>query len=200
MFNLKIGGIIVGYTTEFNGSFQFSRKLNDTEIGYINTFSGTRRMKRDPNKLMELYKGEHGLPNPDLTGTPKLPMSEGTVTIINKDGENLPATNPYGVDGEYFCMNDSFLGQSYDESIINSNTPPKTQPGLWCQWVVDEDGTCLSWDQGEKFYDYIEWLQYLIKNFFEPWGVKLNGEVEWRGEDWEDNGTIVVTDNKVTTE
>jgi len=53
------------------------------------------------------------------------------------------------------------------------------------------------WDGGEKFYNYVEWLKYLINHFFEKWGVKLNGEVYWKGEDGEDMGKIVVKDNWV---
>jgi hypothetical protein len=55
----------------------------------------------------------------------------------------------------------------------------------------------LGWDGNEKFYHYIEWLQYLIQHFFEKWGIKLNGEVEWQGEDSSDFGKIIVTDNVV---
>jgi len=40
-------------------------------------------------------------------------------------------------------------------------------------------------------------LKYLINNFFEEWGIKLNGEVTWIGEDSNDRGKIVVEDNKV---
>lgn len=70
-------------------------------------------------------------------------------------------------------------------------------PGYYCQWTSNESGTALEWDGGEKFYSYVEWLNYLIKHFFEPWGIKLNGQIEWRGEEWEDNGLITVTDSKV---
>ena len=55
----------------------------------------------------------------------------------------------------------------------------------------------MEWDGGEKFYNYVEWLEYLIKNFFEPWGYSLNGSVNWQGEEDEDNGTIVVKHNEV---
>ena len=55
----------------------------------------------------------------------------------------------------------------------------------------------LEWDGGEKFYYYIEWLKYLIDKFFQPWGVILNGEIEWTGEDRDDLGKIVVKDNVV---
>jgi len=66
---------------------------------------------------------------------------------------------------------------------------------IWCQWIV-EDGQ-LKWDGGEKFYGYIGWLKYLISEYFEKWGVKLNGEIGFMGEDFDDKGVIDVTDNNV---
>lgn len=71
-------------------------------------------------------------------------------------------------------------------------------PGFWCQWVPNSEGTAIEWDGGEKFYNYVEWIEYLIQHFFEPWGVKLNGEVEWSGEESDDLGLISVKDNVVT--
>lgn len=68
-------------------------------------------------------------------------------------------------------------------------------PGIWCQWVVVDNQ--LEWDQGEKFYNYVEWLKYLIDKFFIPWGVTISGTVKWFGEENEDMGMIEVLDNKV---
>jgi hypothetical protein len=39
----------------------------------------------------------------------------------------------------------------------------------------------------------------LINHFFNRWEVKLNGEIEWEGEDRDDRGMIVVKDNVVKT-
>jgi len=69
-------------------------------------------------------------------------------------------------------------------------------PGYWCQWIINDDGE-LEWDGGEKFYAYDDWLNYLIKHFFEPEGYILNGEITFQGEDADDFGKICVTDNKV---
>ena len=193
----------MGYTTDFWGELTLSKPLSKKRLNYINTFSETRRMKRDVNKLMELYEGKHGHPNP----------KEKTPQGI------------YGNDGEYFAYDDGYNGQKEDSSIIDYNAAPgqtgyvstidfntrwnenqkrmkegKCQPGLWCQWVVrevDEGKQILEWDGGEKFYNYVEWLKYLINHFFEPWGVKLNGEINWRGEETGDMGIIVVKDNVV---
>ena len=193
----------MGYDTTFNGALQLSRQLSHVEKNYINLMSSTRRMKRDVTKLMDLYHGEHG--NPFAT--------EKTPEAI------------YGFEGEYFAKDDGNYGQIRDESVIDNNTPAgqlgwddpewkdKTfqeryaedkrrkaeglgQPGLWCQWIINEDNE-LVWDGNEKFYNYVEWLQYYITHFFEPWGVKLNGQITWNGEDYADLGKIIVTDNVI---
>ena len=168
----------MGYTTDFQGSLKISRPLTQKQVKYINLLSETRRMSRDCNKLMKLYKGKHGNP-------------------FAKDKTN--AVEVYGEQGQFFAMDDGQCGQSDDGTIRDYNSPGRNvQPGLWCQWVISEDGSELSWDGGEKFYNYVEWLQYLINNFFKPWGRKLNGEIEWFGEDRSDMGRIVVEKNKIS--
>ena len=192
----------MGYSTDFFGSLSLSRPATIVEKNYLDKLADTRRMKRDVNKLMELYKGEHGNP-------------------FAKDKNN--PDDIYGFKGEYFVGADGFKGQNGDDSVIDHNCASGEigwgeykgdwvlrdklqtelnadkikQPGLWLQWVLNEDGTELSWDGNEKFYHYTEWLQYLIAHFFEPWGIKLNGEIEWVGEDSSDRGKIVVSNNHV---
>lgn len=105
----------------------------------------------------------------------------------------------YGVDGEFYVDGGGSFWQDRDETVVDYNQPPSTQPGLWCQWVPSEDGTELMWDGNEKFYNYVEWLEYLIKSILSPRGYKVNGEVEWQGEERDDRGMIVVNDNTVKT-
>lgn len=169
----------MGYHTDFSGALSLSRQLTDVEKNYINELSKTRRMKRDVNKLMEMFNGKFGHP------TPKSNTPEGI----------------YGREGEYFVGGGGFAGQDNDKSVLDYNIPPgggssKSQPGLWCQWIINYENE-LEWDGCEKFYNYIEWLKYLIVHFFEPWGVLLNGEIKWSGEDFDDKGTIKVTDNVI---
>ena len=188
----------MGYTTDFQGQLSFDRVLTNEEVNYIKKFNDSRRMKRDVSKLYDIYKGEGGNPF-------------------------LPKEQTYGNEGEYFVGGTGHGGQDRDDTIINYNESPGIviksndedfgtywsrrtkqiedglcQPGLWCQWTTNEEGTCLEWDGGEKFYNYVEWLKYLINHFFEKWGVKLNGEITWEGEESEDMGKIVVVDNVVT--
>ncbi|MEG4307349.1 hypothetical protein [Microcoleus sp. D3_18a_C4] len=102
---------------------------------------------------------------------------------------------PVGEEGCYF------VNEKWDEdsevSVVNYNRPPKTQPGLWCQWIPTADGGGIQWNGMEKFYDYVEWLQYIINNFIEPWGYVLRGEVNWQGEREEDVGMIWVENNVI---
>jgi hypothetical protein len=160
----------MGYTTEFKGSFSFDREVEQRHADYINAFSRTRRMLRNA----EIAKGF-----PD-------PIREQTGL-------------PIGPDGAYYVGSTDNWGQNNDASVIEHNSSGR-QPGLWCQWVVSEDRKHLQWDGGEKFYNYIEWLEYLIEHFFEPWGYKLQGIVKWRGEDFDDYGSLIVVNNMVTTE
>lgn len=107
----------------------------------------------------------------------------------------------YGVEGEFYVEGDDWN----DPTVPDGNRHPSTQPGLWCQWVPTKDGMGIEWDGNEKFYNYVEWLEYIINSVFphilkegdEP--LVLNGEVKWQGEDSDDIGIIKVTDNQVDT-
>jgi hypothetical protein len=192
----------MGYSTDFGGSFQLSRPTTTVEKDFLDKLVETRRMKRDVNKLMEMFKGEHGYPFAE---------------------DKTDPNQVYGYMGEYFVGGGGSMGQAQDDSIIDYNSASGEigwqdykgdwvlkqklqdqlnkdslkQPGLWLQWELSSDGTELGWDGNEKFYHYIEWLQYLIQHFFEKWGIKLNGEVQWQGEDSSDFGKIIVTDNVI---
>lgn len=101
----------------------------------------------------------------------------------------------YGVEGELFVDGGGVMGQDRDDTIIDYNRPPSTQPGLWLQWVPTKDGLGIEWDGNEKFYNYVQWLQYLILKVLSPKGYILNGDVKYYGEDREDFGTISVKNN-----
>ena len=159
----------MGYSTDFYGSLSFNKPVTEELKEYINKFGDTRRMKRDVEKIKEIYP----------------------------DWKEHCFNGNLGREGEYFIGGDGFMGQENDDSIIEYNYAPASQPGLWCQWIINNDGN-LTWDGGEKFYNYIEWLDYLIAHFFEPLGYILNGDIEWQGEGYEDFGTIHVVDNEVT--
>lgn len=145
----------MGYTTDFDGSFQLNKPLTEKMKDFLMKFADSRRMKR-----------------------------------------NQPAE--FGVEGEFYVDGGSGgSGMSSEKDVIDSNQPPSTQPGLWCKWIPNDDGTEIIWDGGEKFYDYTEWLVYLIHKILKPNGYVLNGEVTWQGEETGDVGEITVKNNVV---
>jgi len=65
-----------------------------------------------------------------------------------------------------------------DPTLLGNFETATSQPAsYYCQWMPSDDGKLLVWDGGEKFYEYVEWLQYLIDNFFVSWGYVINGSV-----------------------
>lgn len=81
---------------------------------------------------------------------------------------------PVGPEGAYY------VGTPYEfdsPGVIDVSQPPAGQPGLWCLWVPNENGTAIEWNGGDKFLYPEEWLEYLIRHFLEPWGYMVNGRV-----------------------
>lgn len=161
----------MGYTTDFDGAWAIVPPLTEEHRAYLTQFAEIRHMARDNVKLASM---------PD-------PLREAVGLPLGVEGEYY-----VGTAGKYDSQGYGFGGGPKDESILNGNNPASSQPGLWCQWVPDADGAYLQWDEGEKFYNYIEWLKYLIERFFNPWGYSLCGEMSWRGEEYEDFGLIKI--------
>ena len=159
----------MGYDTEFQGHLSITPPLSPELTAYVNRFCETRRMKR--NAAM----------------TEKLP-----------DPLRLAVGLPVGIQGGYYVGDTNAVGQSNTPDIVDYNTHPAGQHGLWCNWKIASDGSKLKWNGHEKFYAYVEWLKFLITHFMAPRGHVLNGVIKWRGEEFDDTGKIVVTDNVVT--
>jgi hypothetical protein len=83
---------------------------------------------------------------------PLTPSLKEFLTKLNDTRRMSRNVEGHGVEGEFFVEGTGFKGQDSGGNVIDGNTPPKTQPGLWCQWRPDGDGTLIEWDGGEKFY------------------------------------------------
>ncbi len=105
--------------------------------------------------------------------------------------------------GGYYVDAGGWAGQDREIDIVDYNSPPEGQPGLWCQWTPTPDGKYIEWDQGEKFYDSVKWMQYLIDHFIGsnpiaktvfPFmeGHKLIGKIKAKGEEAGDRWTLLV--------
>jgi len=181
----------MGYTTDFSGEFAVTPPLTKEQVAYIQAFNGSRRMKRNPEVTATL-------PDPKRLAV-GLPIGEPDAAyyVGSADDGNFGQGTMGGGDDSIIEYNTPPGGARYSLSADQGHDHAKAQPGLWCQWTCSDDGTTLHWDGGEKFYSYVEWLKYLIEHFFDPWGRKLNGEVEWEGEDSSDFGKIKAKNSKV---
>lgn len=151
----------------------------------------------------------------------------GYTTDFNGAIEVSPPLNPQEVEylrkfsdtrrmnrekGPYFVDGRGGGGQGGgDDDIIGYNEPPEGQPGLWCHWVPTEFGEDIEWDGGEKFYNSVEWMEYIIDHFLKPDGHSkgqpgfeaftfdhiCNGVIYAEGEDPDDRWALRVKDNVV---
>jgi hypothetical protein len=160
----------MGYNTFFFGSFSVTPALTPAHAAYLKRFSEVRHMKRYAR----------------LLGNAPDPLREA-----------VGITSP-GVEGAFYTGSPVAFGQDYDSpSVADTNEQPTGQPSLWCHWAPCKDGRQIAWNGGEKFYDYSEWLEYLVEHFLAPWGYTLEGTVKWVGEDLSDQGTLYVAENEV---
>ena len=158
----------MGYTTKFKGAVNFDREVDSWLVDYINKFSSIRHMVLSVSRIKSFFH----------------------------EWKDLCFKGNIGEYGQYFLGIEDYDFRNPSMCIVDSQRPPKGCPGLYCQWVIKDNQ--LVWKGDEKFYDYEEWLEYLIWNFFEPEGYFLNGDIRWQGENIEDSGIIHVMNNIVT--
>lgn len=113
------------------------------------------------------------------------------------------AEGPYFADGK-FGHGENDCNSS---TIPDCNQPDEIHPGLWCNWVPNDDGTAIEWDGGDKFYSSEEWMRFLIEHFLKPNHISdlpflqehtLNGEILAQGEEITDRWKLIVKDNIVS--
>ena len=120
-------------------------------MGYSTGFAGSFRTNRVVDE--ETYRLLHGL------------------ATTRRMKRKLPKT--FGVDGEFYIQDD-------ERGIVDKNRPPRSQPSLWCGWLIQPDRRTIQWDGHEKFQEYIPWLIYLIR-LLRRRGYTLSGNVAWQG-------------------
>lgn len=210
----------MGYTTYFNGEMEITPELDPDQVAYLQAFNRSRRMKRDAAKAELLpdplrlavglpiglfgsyYVGSHDVDHGQIADTSIInynlaPGQEerGYVYRDIKTGEVCAAPTVRLANG-YEQHRDGWQGpllpghnctETYE---LIASADPDGQPGLWCQWTVSDGGGRLFWDEGEKFYNYEEWMAYIYRHFLGPWGRTLAGEIYWEGEEGADQGKI----------
>jgi hypothetical protein len=141
------------------------------------------------------------------------PLNEGEQKFLNAFTRTRRVVRNYPNKGKYFISDGTDCSGQTTNNILEHNTPPEGQPGLWCQWKSTKDGN-IEWDGGEKFYSADEWMVYITEHFFkknsymqklEPETYKkygfqehsLNGVIYAKGEEAGDIWKIIVKDNEV---
>jgi hypothetical protein len=160
----------MSYNTRFDGAFAIAPALADDHHEYLTQFAQTMRVRRDAQKASKI-----------------------------RDRARSRVGLPVGPDGAYVVGAnwDPIRIGPQDASVVDGSRPPTGQPSQGCQWTPNDDGTALEWNGEGGFYKYVEWMEYLIEHFLKPWGYEVNGQVGWRGEDFDDVGVVVVAKNNV---
>lgn len=154
-------------------------------MGYTTTFTGCFGLDRKLDDETYVFLGK-------LANTRRMKRSPEMLEELGY-GEAYQ----FGMDGEFFVDGTGYAGQDTDASVIDSNNPPATQPGLWCQWMPLEDRKTIVWDEGEKFYASQKWIEYIINFILAPKGYIVNGAVNARGEEKGDRWHLIIKDNEV---
>lgn len=161
----------MGYDTNFEGAFDISPPLSSDQVKYLKALAGTRRVTRS--------------------------QIDGLADPLREAVGLEP-----GPDGCFFTGHVDETGTSYFKDgpgVVNGNSPPADQPGLWLNWIATNDGTKMQWNGSEKSYHMAEWVLWLVSNIFKPWGRRLLGVVHWTGGDMYSAGTILIKDPESMT-
>lgn len=96
------------------------------------------------------------------------------------------------MEGTFFAKPD----EVYESHVVNYNIPPGLPcwsnnsyfldkekaiemgavPSLYCHWIIQHK--TFVWNKNPYFYEPVAWLQWWIKNLFEPKNILLNGSFE----------------------
>ena len=151
----------------------------------------------------------------DFSGSIQItpPLNPQEVAFINQFADTRRMDRKLG---PYFIDQDGNYGQNHKADILDYNSPPEGQPGLWCQWEAELDGSCLKWNGAEKFYNSSDWMAYLLEHFicevpaaklidpdtlgWLPGGHTASGVIYALGEEYEDAWRLIVEDGHVFTQ
>lgn len=103
----------------------------------------------------------------------------------------------FGPEGAFYIYGNDDYQLGKDKNVIDYNSPPHQQPGVWCDLQISKDGKYLEWNGNEKTYELPSWIDYLIEFVFKPNGYILNGDLEFQCEDEEYQGMVSVKNNNV---
>lgn len=178
----------MGYYTDFDGHFTITPPLQDRHEAYLQVWLPMEHRAYYEDKLKDI-------PDPlrEAVGLPIGP--EGVyATCVESPDEH------WTKDG--IVLEPRTIGEREELRHLTPDTAAWC-PTRYCYWTVESDdtGRCeLQAPQSGKVYSYQEWLLFLLKKFFVPWGYTLNGQVNWNGEDRTDMGVMRIEDNVLSVD
>ena len=159
--------MILMTTRVFDGCLAFSEPLKQKHKRYLLAFVRTRHVYWNEDAIRERFD--------PIRNAVELPL---------------------GVNGEFFT---GINPTSQDQSMY-LDIHPLTKPSRRCSVKMKPDhfeNTLVYFANGEMYSKQLSWLDYLIKNFFNPWEYNLNGMISWQGMFADDFGLLVVKNNKI---
>lgn len=79
---------------------------------------------------------------------------------------------------------------------LEGNSGSPNAPDSYCDWQLTKDCMGLEWSGAEKFYHYVEWLQWLYDNILKKDGIQITGALKYEGESSDDMGSIIFENGK----
>lgn len=183
----------MGYYTTFHGTLEITPPLQPHHKAYLERWFEMPHYRHDETALAKIPD-----PQREAVGLPVGPQGAFSVVVNQPDDH-------WTRDG--ISIEPPKVGA---RAGLRMKDGPKTPDGMpnqstWCPWnVVDDEPNATTLQIGEgsgdsrKAYGFQDWLVYCLDKFFVPWGYKVNGAVQWEGEEREDIGEIVAKDNHVT--
>lgn len=167
----------MGYATWFTGNLKLDKQLAPHHLAYLQAFNTAQHVCWDVERL----KNE---PDP-VREAVGLPLGEYGCYFTGR-----------GFKDEYSYPPWRYMGRAETDPAYLGGVCPGT-PDHCCDWRPNDKGTELI-ASADKFYGYIQWLQYLLDHFLIPWGYVLSGKMTWQGEENDDTGFFVVEKNRIT--
>ncbi len=107
--------------------------------------------------------------------------------------------------GYYTYFNGKFtLGTEAPQDVVdhvnqieNGQFETTGSPDSHSGWFMPDASTLMMRDGG-KYYDYTDWLRWLVDIIFKPFELTMVGEIEWDGEEPGDIGKIRIDGYDVT--
>lgn len=176
----------------YEGYFKINPKLNDYDKYYLLNFNKTIHLKRNVSYLRDTYKGRNG-----YNGIYGIYGEFFVNFVVDINGKDL--------DNETFS---DFI--KHNDSIIDHEKSPPTQPNKYCPWVPNSNGDKLFFkpldkiiitnkNENKEYIESFQWMNWIVNNIIKN-KYKVNGYFEIINKKENYHKTLKINNNKFTLE